>query len=185
MGGGPQSALMFLVNALLTLYGIVILLRFLMQLVRADFYNPLAQFVVRATNPVLKPIRRVIPGVGGVDVAALVLLYVFAVLTVSLLLLIASAKASIAWVLIAALLKCLTWLINLYFFTILVQVILSWVSQGRYHPLAGVLISINAPLLRPFQRILPPMGGFDLSPLLALLLLQAFNILISGSRFAI
>lgn len=183
--GGAQSALIFLVDTLLSLFAMAIWLRFLLQLVRADFYNPLSQFVVRATNPLLKPLRRLIPGIGGVDVAALVLVYAFAVFTVFVLLLLAGASLPIAWVLVAALLKGITWLINLYFFTILVQVILSWVAQGGYHPIAGVLYSINAPLLRPFRRILPPMGGFDLSPLFALLLLQAANILVQGSGFAI
>ncbi|MDX1442542.1 MAG: YggT family protein [Gammaproteobacteria bacterium] len=183
--GGAQNALIFLVDAILTLYALVILLRFLLQVVRADFYNPLSQFVVRATNPVLKPLRRIIPGVGGVDVAALVLLYLFALLTVTILLLIAGIALNPATIAIAALVKCVTWVINLYFFTIIIQVILSWVSQGGYHPVAGALMAINAPLLRPFRRAIPPMGGFDLSPLFVLLLLQAANILLQGTGLVI
>lgn len=180
-----QSAGLFLVDALLSLYAMAILLRFLLQLVRADFYNPLSQFVVRVTNPPLKPLRRLVPGIGGIDVAALLLLYLFALFTVFVLLLLAGVEAPPAWVLIAALIKCVTWLLNLYFFTILLQVILSWVSQGGYHPVAAALYAINAPLLRPFRRIIPPMGGFDLSPLFVLLLLQAAKILVNGSGFAI
>lgn len=177
MNGNVPGALIFLVNTLLSLYGMVILLRFVLQLVRADFYNPLSQFVVKATNPLLKPLRRVIPGAWGIDFAALVLAYAVAVITVLALLAIAGAGAPVPMLLVYAALKCIVWVIQLYFFTILVQVIMSWVSQG-WNPVAGVLHTVNAPLLRPFQRILPPLGGIDLSPLFAIILLQFVSYLV-------
>lgn len=177
MNGNFSGALIFLVNTLLGLYAMTILLRFLLQLVRADFYNPLSQFVVKITNPLLRPLRRIIPGAMGLDLAALLLFYLVALITVALLALIAGATLPAAYLLWFALLKCIVIAIQLFFFTILIQVILSWVAQG-WHPVAGALHAVNEPLLRPFRRLLPPLGGFDLSPLFAIILLQFLSFLI-------
>lgn len=177
MNGNVTSGLLFLVDTLLSLYAMVVLLRFLLQMVRADFYNPLSQFVVRATNPLLRPLRKVIPGVWGIDFAALLLTYLIMLLTVALLAAIAGASLPLLALLGYALLKTMLLVIHLYFFTILVQVILSWVSPG-WSPVAAVLYTINAPLLRPVQKILPSMGGLDLSPLLVIILLQFVSFLI-------
>lgn len=177
MSGNVASGVLFLVNTLFSLYGMVVLLRFLLQLVRADFYNPLSQFVVNATTPLLRPLRRVIPGAFGIDFAALLLVYVVALVTVGLLAAIAGASLPLPVLLGYAALKCLVLLINLYFFTILVQAILSWVNPG-WSPVSAVLHALNDPLLRPFRRIIPPLGGIDLSPLFAIILLQFLGFLV-------
>lgn len=177
MSGNFSSALLFLVNTLLSLYAMVILLRFVLQLVRADFYNPLSQFTVKATNPLLRPLRRIIPGAGGIDIAALVLAFLVALVTVALLAAIAGVSVPPLMLVIYALMKTVVLFIRLYFFTIIVQVILSWVSAG-WSPVAGVLYAVNAPLLRPFQRLMPPLGGIDLSPLFAIILLQFVGFLV-------
>lgn len=179
MSGNFGSAFAFLVNTLVGLYVMTILLRFVLQWRRADFYNPLSQFVVVVTNPLLKPLRRVIPGWRGLDIAALVLAYVISVLLVLSLGLIArGVTLPVEWLLYYALLKLAVIFLQLFFFTILIQVILSWVSPGGYNPVALALFSVNEPLLRPFRRILPPIGGLDLSPLFALILLQFLTYLI-------
>lgn len=177
MSGNVSAAVLFLVNTLVSLYAMVVLLRFLLQLVRADFYNPLSQFVVRATNPLLRPLRRVIPGAWGIDFAALLLYYVVALVTVAVLLAIAGHGIPLLGIFFYAALKCIVLLIHLYFFTILVQVILSWVSPG-WSPVASMLHTLNEPLLRPFRKIIPSLGGLDLSPLFAIILLQFVNFLI-------
>lgn len=177
MMGNVTGAVLFLVNTLLSLYAMVILLRFILQLVRADFYNPLSQFVVKATNPLLRPLRRIVPGLRGIDFAALLLTYLVALLTVAVLSFIAGAQPTVVALALYAFMKCLLLLIHLYFFTILVQVILSWVSPG-WSPVSAVLHSLNAPLLRPIQKILPTMGGIDLSPLLVIILLQFVSFLV-------
>lgn len=177
MNGNVTAAVLFLVNTLLSLYAMVVLLRFILQLVRADFYNPLSQFVVRATNPLLRPLRRIIPGAWGIDFAALLLTYLVALITVALLAMIAGASPANIALLGYALLKCVLLVIHLYFFTILVQVILSWVSPG-WSPVAGMLYTLNEPLLRPFRKILPSLGGIDLSPLFAIILLQFVSFLV-------
>lgn len=177
MSGNVTAAVLFLVDTLLSLYAMVVLLRFMLQLVRADFYNPLSQFVVRATNPLLRPLRRIIPGAWGIDFAALLLTYLIMLVTVAVLAGIAGAALPLVALLAYALLKGLLLLIHLYFFTILVQVILSWVSPG-WSPVAGVLYTLNAPLLRPVQKIIPSLGGIDLSPLIVIILLQFVSFLI-------
>ncbi|HEX6929899.1 MAG TPA: YggT family protein [Gammaproteobacteria bacterium] len=177
MSGNVSSAVLFLVNTLFGLYAMVVLLRFLLQMVRADFYNPLSQFVVKATNPLLRPLRRVIPGAFGIDFAALLLFYLVALVTVALLAAIAGISLPVLWLLGYAVLKCVLLLLHLFFFTILVQVILSWVSPG-WSPVGAVLYAVNAPLLRPFQKIIPPLGGLDLSPLFAIILLQFLSFLV-------
>ncbi|HEX7048067.1 MAG TPA: YggT family protein [Gammaproteobacteria bacterium] len=177
MSGNFASAILFLVNTLLGLYGMVVLLRFLLQLVRADFYNPLSQFVVKATNPLLRPLRRAIPGAFGIDFAALLLFYLVALITIALLAAIAGVSLPVLWLLGYAVLKCVLLVLQLYFLTILVQAILSWVRPG-WSPVSAVLHAINAPLLRPFQKIIPPLGGIDLSPLFAIILLQFLTFLV-------
>lgn len=177
MSGNVTSGVLFLVDTLLSLYAMVVLLRFLLQMVRADFYNPLSQFVVRATNPLLQPLRRVIPGAWGIDFAALLLTWLIMLVTVTLLAMIAGVTLPVIALLGYAVLKGILLLIHLYFFTILVQVILSWVSPG-WSPVAGVLYTVNAPLLRPVQKVLPSLGGIDLSPLFVIILLQFVSFLV-------
>ena len=177
MNGNLAAAILFLVNTLFGLYAMVVLLRFLLQLVRADFYNPLSQFVVKATNPLLRPLRRAIPGAFGIDFAALLLFYLVALVTVALLAAIAGISLPVMWLLGYAFLKCILLVLHLYFFTILVQAILSWFSPG-WSPVAVTLHTLNAPLLRPFRKIIPPLGGIDLSPLFAIILLQFLTFLV-------
>lgn len=173
------DALVFLINAIFGLYAGAIMLRFLLQCVRANFYNPLAQAVVKVTNPLLLPLRRIIPGWHNLDIAALVLMFAVELLNVLLLLLILGITVAPLYLLYWTLIKLLSLLINLYFFSILLQALLSWVNQGGYDPVSGLLKPLNAPLLRPVRRILPPLGGLDFSPLVVMLLLQAANIALS------
>lgn len=178
MSGNFGTAFIFLVNTLFSLYIMTIILRLLLQLRRADFYNPLSQFVVLATNPLLKPLRRIIPGYYGIDFAALLLAYLFSLLAIVAVVWLAGAELNPPVLLWWGLLKLLVITIQLYFFTILVQVILSWVNPGSYNPVTAVLYSLNEPVLKPFRRFIPPLGGFDLSPVFAIILLQFVNYLI-------
>ncbi len=132
-------ALVFVINTLLGLYTAGVLLRFLMQQVRADFYNPLAQAVVKATNPLLLPLRRVIPAWGKIDSAALVLMLVVQFANVLLVMWVATAPALHLGLLVFwTILKLIFILVNLYFFSILMEAVISWLGQGR-SPLDGLL----------------------------------------------
>ncbi|MGD8379496.1 MAG: YggT family protein [Gammaproteobacteria bacterium] len=177
-----DQALVFLINTLFGLYILAVMLRFLLQAVRADFYNPVSQIVVKVTSPLLLPLRRLIPGYRGIDFAAIVLMLILQLLNGIVLMLIFSMplSAMASWsLLVWAVVKLITTLLNLYFFTILIQALLSWITPGTYNPLMSVLWSLNEPLLRPVRRVIPPLGGLDLSPLFVIIALQFLNILLT------
>jgi YggT family protein len=177
--GYLSNAGIFLIKTLFGLYEVLILLRLLMQSVRADFYNPFAQLVVKATNPPLRPLRRVIPGLAGIDMASVVLLLV--VIVIELLLLGAALHLSLpnpVGLLLLAAVEGLRLLINIYLFSILILVILSWINPGSYNPVANLLAQITAPVMRPARRLIPPTGGLDLSPMLVLIVLYLITLLV-------
>ncbi|HSN16926.1 MAG TPA: YggT family protein [Gammaproteobacteria bacterium] len=175
-------ALVFIINTVLGLYTAAVLLRFLMQQVRADFYNPFAQAVMKVTNPLLLPLRRVIRPWNRIDLASLVLAVLLQLLNV----IVVTALANLThgdsdrfgytpgFLLLWTLLKLIYILVNLYFFTILAEALMSWFNQGR-NPLDGILRPVNAPLLRPVRRVLPPLSGLDFSPLVVILVLQVIG----------
>ncbi len=178
--GNPYAsdAATLLIQTLFGLYILVVLLRFLLQLVRADFYNPISQFIVKATQPPLGPMRRIIPGFGGIDLAALVLMFLLQCAEIWLLLGIHGKSAGAAGIAILAVAELLKLTIYLFFFSIIVQVVLSWVNPHAHNPITALIYRINEPVLRPARRLLPPFSGIDLSPLLVLIALQLALILI-------
>ncbi|OBS08147.1 YggT family protein [Acidihalobacter prosperus] len=179
MGAGAQIGL-FLVNAVFSFYIIVVLLRFLLALVRANFYNPISQFVVTLTNPPLKLLRRIIPSVGRIDSASVVLLIALQIAEIYLTAWLQGITPPLLPVLLIALRELLVLLVYVYIGAIIVQALLSWVSPmgGGYNPVAGVLDSLTAPLLAPLRRVVPLIGMIDLTPLVALLLLNVALILV-------
>ena len=179
MGDGYlTNPLIFLVQVIFGLYVLIVMLRFLLQLTRADFYNPLSQFIVKATSPVLNPLRRIIPGVGGLDISSLVLAWL--VKSVELLLTLALKQGGLLVVpaLLLAIPGLLELTINIFLFAILIQVILSWVNPGTYNPVVGVLHSLTEPLLGPARRRIPAMGGIDLSPMVVMIGLVLLEMLL-------
>jgi len=172
------NPLVFLIQTLFGVYILAVLLRFLLQTVRADFYNPISQFLVKATNPPLKILRRFIPGFGGIDIASLVLVWALQALELLLVLTITSGTVSLIGPLLWAIPNLVELVINIYLFAILIQVILSWVSPGNYNPASALIYSLTAPILRPAQRLLPPMGGLDLSPMLVMIGLVLLKMLL-------
>jgi YggT family protein len=170
-----NNALIFLVKTLLDLYVLTFLLRLLLQWVRADFYNPLSQFIVRVTNPLVRPVRRVVPAVGRLDTATVLVILLLEIAATALLLAMATGGAlpGAGTLVYLAVLRSLVLLLRLYFVAILISVILSWVGRDARHPLVGMLNSLVEPVLGPVRRLLPTIGGLDLSPLVVLLLIQA------------
>jgi YggT family protein len=168
----------FLVQVLFGLYAALVVLRFLLQLVRADFYNPLSQFIVRATKPLLNPLRRVIPGVSGMDIAALVLAWF--VLTIEQLAILGLAGVGLQ-PLAAALLaipELISLIINIFLFAILLQVIISWINPGSYNPAISLIHSLTEPMLGSVRRRMPEMGGLDLSPMVVMVGLVVLEMLL-------
>jgi YggT family protein len=180
MGGGYFSeAIRFLITVVFDLYILAVMLRFLLQLVRADFYNPISQFLVTVTNPPLRPLRRFIPGYRGVDLASVVLMLLLKAVEIALIsLAIYGRVPGIAGLFIISFAELLNLIIYIFIFAILIQVIISWVNPGAYNPATVLLYRLTEPLLRPARRLLPPISGLDLSPLLVFIVLQLTIILI-------
>ena len=173
-----SNASVYLIDTAFGLYLLFIMLRFLLQLARANFYNPLSQFLVKATNPVVVPLRRLIPGLFGIDMASVVLLFALQVLALVLTGLAAGIATHFPGVLIMALGELIALALNCYLISIIAQIILSWVGPGGHHPISEVLYSLNEPVLRPARRILPVMGGMDFSPMIVVILIQLAKILV-------
>ncbi len=172
------NPLVFLIQVIFELYLLVVMLRFLLQLFRADFYNPVSQFIVKATGPVLKPLRKVIPGFGGIDFSSLVLAWIIKSVELFLILLISGKGVMLAYPILQAIPGLLELVLNIFLFSILIIVILSWVSPGGYNPAIGLLQSLTEPVMRPVRRMLPPMGGLDLSPMAVMIALVLLKMLL-------
>lgn len=177
---GPyaSNAAIFLVQTAFGLYILAVMLRFLLQWVRADFYNPLVQVLVRITNPVLVHLRRLVPGLYGIDLAAVVLMLVLQGLELYLIANLLGGNMPVASLVLGSVAKLLGLVINIYFWTILIQVILSWVNPQAYNPAVALIHSLTEPVLRPARRMMPDLGGLDLSPLLVIVLLQLVKMLL-------
>jgi YggT family protein len=179
MGGNYfTNPLIFLVQVLFGGYGLLVLLRFLLQLVRADFYNPLSQFVAKATSPVLRPLRRFIPGFAGLDLSALVLLWALKVVELTLVLLLVGAGFHLFGALFWAIPELIGLVFNFYLIAILILVVMSWVNPGGYHPAVALIQRLCEPVLGPARRLIPPISGLDLSPMLAMLGLYLLQMLV-------
>ncbi|GIU32298.1 membrane protein [Shewanella colwelliana] len=173
-----MNALSFLVSTVFDLYLMVVIIRIWLQLARADFYNPFSQFVVKATHPIVAPMRRVLPAIGGLDTASLVLALLVVVLKFVALSLIAGAAISIPTILLVSVVSVFKQAGVLLFWMLILRAILSWVSQG-HNPIEMVMGQLTEPLLAPIRRILPPMGGLDLSLLVMMVILNFINILLA------
>ena len=175
--GALNEILGYLVQTLISLYLLAMLLRFLLQLVRADFYNPISQFLVKITNPVVIPVRRVIPGLGGLDLASLLLSVLLQMAgIVALLLINGLGLPNILLLLVWSALGVVGLLVNIYFFALLAMIILSWVAPGSNHPAIYLIHQITEPVMAPFRKALPPMGGMDFSPILLFILINVVQI---------
>lgn len=176
---GLDSAGILILQTLGSLYLIVVLLRFVLQLVRADFYNPLSQFVVKATHPLLRPLRRIVPSLGGLDLSSLVLAWLLQMLMIGLLMLLAyGTLGTVAWLPIWALIGILSLFLKIFFFALLASVILSWVAPGSYNPGVQLVNQLCEPVLGPIRRRMPNLGGLDISPIFAFLALQLVEMLV-------
>jgi len=168
----------FLIHTLFSLYILAVMLRFLLGTVRADFYNPVSQFLVKITNPPLIPLRKIIPGIGKIDIASILLMLVLQVVMLGIIVALRGVTPPLLPLLLAAAGELVILAINVFLFAIIIQVIISWINPGSYNPITSLLNSLTDPLLRPIRRFLPPMAGIDLSPLFALIGLQVLKMLL-------
>lgn len=166
-----MKTLTFLLSTVIELYTMALLLRVWMQWARCDFYNPFSQFVVKITQPVIGPLRRVIPPMGPLDSASLLVAFVLSIIKAIVLFMVVTFQP-IIW--IAAVLILLKTIGLLIFWVLLVMAVMSWVSRGR-SPVEYAMIQLTEPLLRPIRSLLPAMGGIDFSPMILVLLLYVLN----------
>ena len=180
MTSGATNAIVFIIDALARLYLLVLLLRLFLPLVRADFHNPLAQAVLKLTSPLVIPVRRVLPPLGRIDTATLVVAFGIQYLAIFLMALVQGMRPAIAGLLLASFVSLVLLTINLFFWLIIIRIILSWVAGTTYNPAIAVVYALTEPLLRPFRRIVPDLGGFDISPIFVLIALGALMRLVMG-----
>jgi YggT family protein len=176
--GYLTNPLEFLISTLFSLYILAVMLRFILGAVRADFYNPVSQFLVRITNPLLVPMRRIIPSYRQYDTSALLLMLLLQLVSLVIVVMLRGASVSFTTLLLAAIGELVTLVFNVFIFAIVIQVILSWVNPGTYNPVNALLYSITRPVMGPIQRLIPPVSGIDLSPLVALIGLQVLKMLV-------
>lgn len=175
-----QNVGVFLVETLFSLYIGAVLIRFLLAWSRANFYNPLSQFLVKITNPVLVPLRRMIPAMGKLDTAAIVLALGLMIIKVFLLVGMQGSSVGVPVVLTYSIVELLRMVIHIYIFALIIQAVLSWVGNSYGNPLADILNSLTDPILRPIRNIVPTIGMVDLSPMVAILLLYVVLIVLQS-----
>ena len=169
--------LTFLVKTVIDLYVMILLLRIWMQWARTDFYNPLSQFIVKVTQPIVGPLRRVIPSLGPIDSSSLLVAFLLMTIKYPLLLLIQSGEISLSpYNLLFGLISVIKSAGYLVFWVIIIRSIMSWISQGR-SPMDYVLMKLTEPLMSPIRRFLPAMGGLDFSAMVVILVLYMLNYL--------
>lgn len=174
-----SNAGVFLVSTLFGLYILAIMLRLILQMVRADFYNPVSRFIVKITNPPLKPLRRFIPGFAGIDMASVLVMMVLQMLQFFIITLLRNFPSpDILGLALYAFVELISLSFYVFLFSIFILALLSWINPGQYNPINNLLHQITEPLLRPVRRLLPPMSGMDLSPMLAMMGLWLMKLLL-------
>jgi len=176
----------FLLQTLLSMYLFAMVLRFLLQLVRADFYNPISQFLAKITNPVVLPLRRAVPGVGGIDLSSLLLAILLQMLLLAVLLFFRqNAVAGVGILFVGGLFGVAALVLQIYFFAIIAMIILSWVAPGNPHPAIRLIHQLTEPVMAPFRNMVPPIGGLDLSPILVFITIQVTEIALAHMANAV
>jgi len=168
----------FIVDTIFSLVLYLVILRFWMQWARANFRNPIGQLVINLSNPAVIPLRRLIPSIGSIDTATLLL--ALAIVIIKVYILVALAGSTPAWVslLLYSVGEIIKASINLFSAAIIIQIIASWINPHAYHPILDIARAIAEPLMAPARRLIPSMGGLDLSPMLVFFILRLCLILI-------
>lgn len=169
-----QDPITLIINTFGSLYAFIVILRFLLQLAQADYYNPISQAVAKATNPPLAPLQKLIPRFGRVDPSALILAVGVKFATIILIVLVSerTGMPNLVNLLIFSAVGVLDMILTVYFWAVLGSVIISWVAPGSYHPAPQLIIQLTEPLFKLVQRVIPPLGGLDLSPIFIFLAIQ-------------
>ena len=164
-----ENPFIFLVDTILSIYIAIMLLRFLLQQVGADFYNPISQFIVKATQPLVSTARRFIPSIKKIDTATLALVFALIIIKLVILFSIAGYPMDAPQLAIKSFYDLISLTFDIFIVALFVQAILSWVNPDPYNPVSSLLRSLTFPILSPIQKFVPPIGGIDLSTLVGLI----------------
>ena len=166
MNGYFSQTGIYIISFIFDLYITIVYLRFLFQWLRIDFYNPISQFLVVVTDPLLRPLRRIVPTRHGIDFASVFLLLVLEMAKTGMITFLRGQTATFAGLLVIALADLLQLAVHVAMFAVLIRILLSWVNPyGNRHPVTAILSAITEPLMRPFRGLIPPIGGLDISPI--------------------
>lgn len=182
MPANVTNAIVFIVDTLAQLYLFLLLLRLWLPWLGADFRNPIAQAILKLTSPVVVPIRRIVPPIGKLDTATVLVAFIIQYLTIVILLMIMGLSAGFVPIAVTALVNLVLLTLRLFMFAIIVRVVLSWIAPSGYNPALAIITTLTEPILRPFRRIIPPLGGLDLSPLFVIIALMAVTIIVAGLK---
>lgn len=178
MANALNNTFSFIIQAVFNIYMIALLVRILLEATGANYYNPLVQFLVRITNPLIKPVAKWVKSYQGVNLAGVIVLLVIGMIKLFLLVLLRlNVLANPLGLVIWAMGEVINLLLDVYFYAILIQAILSWVAPQTYNPASEVFSRITSPILRPFQKIIPLIAGVDISPWIAMICLKIVSIL--------
>jgi YggT family protein len=175
MGSGSQ-ALVFLISVIFDLYIWAIFLRIILQLMRADYYNPLSQIVIKLTDPPLAIFHKILPTRRGIDIAAIIFVFLVVLLKAFLLLLVLGIPPQPIGVLLIAAADIVKQLLSLYFYILFIVIISSWFANRAINPTLSLLVKITEPLLLPLRKVMPPIAGMDFSPLVIILIIKVLEI---------
>jgi len=174
-----SNAGVFLISTIFGIYILAVMLRLILQMVRADFYNPVSRFIVKVTNPPLLPLRRFIPGVAGIDMASVLFMLLLQMLELYIITLLRDFPApDFLGLALYAAVELVSLSFYVFLFSIFILALLSWINPGQYNPVSNLLHQIAEPVLRPARRMLPPMSGLDLSPMIAIVGLWLLKLLL-------
>ena len=182
MPSNVVNAFVFIIDTLAQLYLFVLLLRLWLPWLGADFRNPIAQAILKLTSPVVVPVRRIVPPIGKLDTATVLVAFIIQYLVYVVLLMISGYSAGFIAIAVTALINLILLSLRLFTFAIIVRVILSWIAPAGYNPALAIIHTLTEKILRPFRRVIPPMGGLDLSPLFAIIALIAMTIVVAGLK---
>lgn len=182
MGNSAASAIVFVISSIAQLYLLVLLLRLLLPWLGIPYNNPVSQGILKLTSPVVIPVRRLLPPIGKIDTATLLVAFVIQFLTICLVMLILGRTPAVPEAALTAVVDLVILGIRLFVFAIIIRIVLSWLGGGGYNPAIQFVDALTEPVLRPFRRMIPPIGGIDISPVFAIIMLSALGILVGGFR---
>jgi len=182
MSGSATNALIFIIQSFAQLYILILLLRLLLPWLRANFNNPLAQAILRATSPLVVPLRRIVPAIGRLDTATFVIAFAIQCLTILIIVALRDWPMDTMSIAVTAIVNLVSMTVWLFIIAIIIRIIMSWMGGGAHNPAMGLIDSIAEPVLRPARRLFRPAGGIDLSPYVTIVLLIALTMLLRGFK---